>query len=68
VLLLHDSFANIYHRKKLEWGEGAGLGEQLMLGLGAGVQVIAINGVQRRRCGKRSRKSTERFSRKKVVL
>ena len=44
VLLLGDSFTNIYHRKEMEWGDGAGLGEQLALRLGAGVQVIAING------------------------
>jgi alginate O-acetyltransferase complex protein AlgJ len=44
VLLLGDSFANIYRRKEMEWGDGAGLGEHLMLRLGAGVQVIAING------------------------
>jgi alginate O-acetyltransferase complex protein AlgJ len=44
VLLLGDSFSNVYSRKELEWGEGAGLGETLMLELGAAVQVIAING------------------------
>jgi len=44
VLLLGDSFANIYRRKEMEWGDGAGLGEQLMLRLGVGAQVIAING------------------------
>jgi alginate O-acetyltransferase complex protein AlgJ len=44
VLLLGDSFTNIYHQKAMEWGEGAGLGEQLMLRLGHRVQIIAING------------------------
>ncbi|MFO0889466.1 MAG: hypothetical protein U0790_10050 [Isosphaeraceae bacterium] len=44
VLLLGDSFTNIYRRREMDWGEGAGLGEQLMLRLGMGVQVIAING------------------------
>ncbi len=44
VLLLGDSFTNIYRRQEMEWGTGAGLGEQLMLRLGLGVQVIAING------------------------
>jgi hypothetical protein len=44
VLLLGDSFTNIYHRKEMDWGEGAGLGEQLTLRLGNSVQVIAING------------------------
>ena len=44
VLLLGDSFTNIYRRKEMEWGNGAGLGEQLMVRLGHGVQVLAING------------------------
>ncbi len=44
VLLLGDSFTNVYSRKELEWGEGAGLAETLMLELGIGVQVIAVNG------------------------
>lgn len=44
VLLLGDSFTNIYRRREMDWGEGAGLGEQIMRRLGVGVQVIAING------------------------
>jgi alginate O-acetyltransferase complex protein AlgJ len=44
VLLLGDSFTNVYSRKELEWGEHAGLGEQLMLRLGLPVQVLALNG------------------------
>jgi hypothetical protein len=44
ILLLGDSFTNIYRRKEMEWGDGAGLGEQLMLRLGEPVQVLAING------------------------
>ncbi len=44
VLLLGDSFTNVYSRKELEWGEGAGLGEQIMARLGLKVQVIAIDG------------------------
>jgi len=44
VLLLGDSFTNIYRRKEMEWGDGAGLGEQLMMRLNVAVQVIAING------------------------
>lgn len=44
VLLLGDSFTNIYSRRELEWGERAGLGEQLMLDLGLPVQVLALNG------------------------
>jgi alginate O-acetyltransferase complex protein AlgJ len=44
VLLLGDSFTNIYQHKALEWGEDAGLSEQMKLRLGVDVQVIAING------------------------
>jgi alginate O-acetyltransferase complex protein AlgJ len=44
LLLLGDSFTNIYRRKELEWGEGAGLAEQLELRLGVPVQVLALNG------------------------
>jgi alginate O-acetyltransferase complex protein AlgJ len=44
VLLLGDSFTNIYSRKELEWGERAGLGEQLMLLLGVRVDILALNG------------------------
>jgi hypothetical protein len=44
VLLLGDSFTNIYRRPEMDWGEGAGLGEQLMFRLRIAVQVIASNG------------------------
>ena len=44
VLLLGDSFSNVYSRKELEWGEGAGLGEQIMHRLGVPVQILALNG------------------------
>ncbi|HLY08576.1 MAG TPA: hypothetical protein VKW04_04620 [Planctomycetota bacterium] len=44
VLLLGDSFTNIYSRKELEWGERAGLGEQLMRLLGVRVDILALNG------------------------
>jgi hypothetical protein len=44
VLLLGDSFTNVYSRRELEWGERAGLGEQLMLRLGLPVQILALNG------------------------
>jgi alginate O-acetyltransferase complex protein AlgJ len=44
VLLLGDSFSNVYSRPDLGWGQGAGLAEQLMLALGVRVQVIAQNG------------------------
>lgn len=44
VLLLGDSFTNIYSSRSLDWGERAGLGEQLAYHLNAPVQVIARNG------------------------
>lgn len=44
VLLLGDSFTNIYSRRELSWGERAGLGEQLMRLLGLPVQILALNG------------------------
>ncbi|HVR87426.1 MAG TPA: hypothetical protein VMU54_24080 [Planctomycetota bacterium] len=44
VLLLGDSFTNIYSRRELEWGERAGLGEQLMLRSGVPVDILAQNG------------------------
>ena len=44
VLLLGDSFTNIYSRKELEWGERAGLGEQIMLRSGVPVEILAQNG------------------------
>ena len=68
VLLLGDSFANIYRRKELEWGEGAGLGEQLMLRLGVGVQVIAINGGAATAVREALAQRPGALSRKKVVV
>ena len=44
VLVLGDSFCNIYSSPDLRWGEGAGLGEQLMNATGIRIQVIAQNG------------------------
>ncbi len=44
VLLLGDSYSNVFSRPELGWGEGAGLGEQLMKVLNTRVQVIAQNG------------------------
>ncbi len=44
VLLLGDSFTNIYTRPDLGWGRAAGLAAQLALALGRDVDVIARNG------------------------
>ena len=43
VLLLGDSFANIYSDAALGWGTGAGLAEQLSFSLGRSVDRIAVN-------------------------
>jgi SGNH hydrolase-like domain, acetyltransferase AlgX len=44
VLLLGDSFCNIYSSSVLGWGEGAGLPEHLAYRLRRPVDVIALNG------------------------
>ena len=43
VLLLGDSFSNIYSNPELGWGQGAGLAEQLSCELGLPVDRIARN-------------------------
>lgn len=43
VLLLGDSFANIYSRPLLGWGESAGLAEHLSLALGLPLDAITRN-------------------------
>ena len=44
VLLLGDSFTNIYDSEELGWGTDAGLADQLACELQVGVQAIAVNG------------------------
>lgn len=43
ILLLGDSFTNVYSDAELGWGAGAGLAEQLSFRLGRGVDRIALN-------------------------
>ncbi len=43
VVLLGDSFTNIYSVAAMGWGDHAGLGEQLALRLGRPVDIIALN-------------------------
>jgi alginate O-acetyltransferase complex protein AlgJ len=43
VLLLGDSFTNVYSQAGLGWGRGAGLAEQLSLRLGRPLDRIAVN-------------------------
>ncbi|MBK8595554.1 MAG: hypothetical protein IPN83_08185 [Holophagales bacterium] len=44
VVLLGDSFTNIYSDSSLGWGASAGFGEHLSLALGLPIDVVAING------------------------
>ncbi|MCC5830758.1 MAG: hypothetical protein JJU36_15030 [Phycisphaeraceae bacterium] len=44
ILLLGDSFTNIFSRKAMGWGDSAGLAEQLAYELALPLDVIAING------------------------
>jgi hypothetical protein len=43
VLLLGDSFTNVFSLDQMGWGASAGLGAQLALALGRDVDVIAQN-------------------------
>jgi len=43
VLLLGDSYSNVFSTPDLQWGEAAGLTEHLAWHLGMGVEVIALN-------------------------
>ncbi|HUS80669.1 MAG TPA: hypothetical protein VM283_05325 [Armatimonadota bacterium] len=43
VVLLGDSFTNIFSVAAMGWGDHAGLGEQLALRLGGPVDIIALN-------------------------
>jgi len=44
VVLLGDSFTNIYSDSSLGWGTSAGFAEHLSLALGLPIDVVAING------------------------
>lgn len=44
ILLLGDSFTNIYDSEELGWGTDAGLADQLACELQVGVHAIAVNG------------------------
>ena len=43
MLLLGDSFTNVFSLDYMGWGEAAGLGPQLAFELGRGVDVLAQN-------------------------
>lgn len=68
MVVLGDSFTNIYSDETLEWGAGAGLAEQLAAELGRSYDVIALNdgGVN----GSRARlaQQPERLERARLVV
>ena len=68
ILLLGDSFSNVYSHPDLGWGEGAGLGEQLMNSLGQRVQVIAQNGGGATGAREMLAQKPGALARKKIVL
>jgi len=43
IVLLGDSFVNVFSASEMGWGENAGLAEHLSLNLGIPIDVIAIN-------------------------
>ena len=43
LLLVGDSYANVFSQPDLGWGEGAGLAEQLSLALGRAIDRLAVN-------------------------
>lgn len=72
ILLLGDSFSNIYSDPGLEWGVGAGLAEQLSFFLQSPVDKIALNAggalAARRALRRHLLSSTGRLEGKRVVV
>jgi len=72
VLLLGDSFSNIYSMPELGWGQGAGLGAQLSRYLKRPVDSIIVNAggasTSRQRLAQELRSNPERLKNKKVVI
>ena len=72
VLLLGDSFTNVYSQPDLGWGEGAGLAEQLSYELQRPVDRIAINAggawSARDRLAAELRRGNDRLAGKRVVV
>jgi alginate O-acetyltransferase complex protein AlgJ len=72
VLLLGDSFANIYSLEGMGWGEGAGLGEQLSYFLDQPVDVLLQNDAgafaTRELLSRELARGRDRLAGKKVVI
>ncbi|MEI6033112.1 MAG: hypothetical protein WCS65_02375 [Verrucomicrobiae bacterium] len=68
ILLLGDSFTNIYSTPDLCWGTGAGLAEQLSLALQQPVDRIAINSGGASTARQTLARSPERLAGKRIVV
>ena len=72
VLLLGDSFTNIYSQSDLGWGTGAGLAEQLSYHLGRPVDRLALNSGgalnTRQRLAQDLATGNDRLAGKKIVV
>jgi hypothetical protein len=70
VLLLGDSFTNIYSLPEMGWGSGAGFGEYLAYHLQRRIDVIALNGggASRTRMELARQDNAARLGRKKVIV
>lgn len=68
VLLLGDSFTNIYSTPDLGWGQGAGLAEQLSWHLGKPIDRIAINAGGSLSVRQELARNPNRLAEKKVVI
>ena len=72
VLLLGDSFTNMYSQAELGWGSGAGLAEHLSLGLGQTIDRITRNDdgawATREMLASELRRDPRRLEGKKVVV
>lgn len=72
ILLLGDSFTNVYSVSELGWGEGAGLAEQLAFALQRPVDRIAVNAggawTTRDRLAAELRRGADRLAGKRLVI
>ena len=70
VLLLGDSFTNIYSLANMGWGSGAGFGEHLAYHLQRRIDVIALNGggASRTRTELARQENATRLGYKKVIV
>jgi hypothetical protein len=70
VLLLGDSFTNIYSLRNMGWGSGAGFGEHLAYHLQRRIDVVALNGggASRTRTELARQENAARLGHKKVIV